>query len=143
MWLGIGSVGFIMAVGTLFVLDASLSGGLIRGAGTLRYAQTMAFTTLVFFSLFTVFNARSDERSAFDGLFVNRWLWGAVLVSLALQIAVVYLPFLQHAFSTVSLSISDWLFCAGVASCVLWLREVTKMVIRASSRKSLRQGPKQ
>ncbi len=42
--------------GTLLVLDASLPGGLIEGRGDLRYAQTMAFTTLVFFSLFTVFN---------------------------------------------------------------------------------------
>ena len=55
----------IMAAGTLLVLDASLPGGLIEGSGNLRYAQTMAFTTLLFFSLFTVFNARSDEQSAF------------------------------------------------------------------------------
>ena len=65
MWLGILQVGAIMATGTLAVLDASLPGGLIEGHGDMRYAQTMAFTTLVFFSLFTVFNARSDERSAF------------------------------------------------------------------------------
>jgi len=60
-----------MAVGTLLVLDASLPGGLIAGSGDLRYAQTMAFTTLVLFSLFTVFNARSDHQSAFIGLFSN------------------------------------------------------------------------
>ena len=35
----------------------------------MRYAQTMAFTTLMLFQLFNVFNARSDERSAFSGLF--------------------------------------------------------------------------
>ena len=69
-----------MAAGTLLVLDASLPGGLIEGSGNMRYAQTMAFTTLVFFSLFTVFNARSDEQSAFIGLFSNKWLWGAVLL---------------------------------------------------------------
>jgi P-type Ca2+ transporter type 2C len=42
------------------------------GAGNMGYTQTMAFTTLVFFSRFTVFNARSDERSAFVGLFSNQ-----------------------------------------------------------------------
>ena len=89
-----------MAVGTLLVLDASLPGGLIEGTGTLRYAQTMAFTTLMLFQLFNVFNARSDERSAFDGLFRNRWLWAAIGLSLLLQVAVVYVPFLQQAFST-------------------------------------------
>src|ERR687895_1749806 len=69
MWVGILFVGTVMAAGTLLVLDASLPGGLIDGSGDMRYAQTMAFTTLLFFSLFTVFNARSDERSAFAGLF--------------------------------------------------------------------------
>ena len=135
MWVGIFFVGAIVAAGTLLVLDASLPGGLIEGSGNLRYAQTMAFTTLVFFSLFNVFNARSDERSAFVGMFSNRWLWGAVLLSLLLQAAVIYIPFLQHAFSTVNLSLGDWLCCTAVASSVLWLRELSKVVTRATSRK--------
>ena len=103
MWAGIFFVGAVMAAGTLLVLDASLPGGLIEGSGSIGYAQTMAFTTLVLFQLFNVFNARSDERSAFHGLFRNRWLWAAVGLSLVLQAAVVYVPFLQQAFSTVSL----------------------------------------
>jgi Ca2+-transporting ATPase len=90
----------------------------------------MAFTTLLFFSLFSVFNARSDEQSAFVGMFSNTWLWGAIVLSLALQIAVVYVPFLQQAFSTVSLSAGDWLRCAAVGSSVLWLRELSKAVAR-------------
>jgi Ca2+-transporting ATPase len=130
MWLGILQVGAVMAAGTLGVLDASLPGGLIEGRGDMGYAQTMAFTTLVFFSLFTVFNARSDERSAFSGLFSNLWLWGAVLFSLALQAAVIYVPFLQQAFSTVALGARDWLVCAAVASSVLWVRELTKLARR-------------
>jgi Ca2+-transporting ATPase len=130
MWAGNLFTGIIMAVGTLFILDASLPGGLIEGSGNLRYAQTMAFTTVVFFSLFVVFNARSDKQSAFAGLFSNKWLWGAVMLSLLLQVAVVYIPFLQQAFSTVSLSPGDWLLCAAVASSVLWLRELSKIVIR-------------
>jgi len=134
MWAGIFYVGAIMAAGTLLVLDASLPGGLIEGSGDMRYAQTMAFTTLVLFSLFTVFNSRSDDRSAFAGLFSNGWLWAAVLLSLVLQVAVVYVPFLQHAFSTVALSPGDWLVCAAVASSVLWLRELSKLITRAQVR---------
>jgi len=114
----------------LLVIDWSLPGGLIPGSGSLRYAQTMAFTTMVLFSIFTVFNARSDERSAFADLWSNKWLWGAIALSLLLQVAVVYTPFLQQAFSTVSLSLSDWLRCAGVASSVLWLRELSKVLWR-------------
>jgi Ca2+-transporting ATPase len=127
MWFGIAFVGLIMATGTLLVLDFGLPGGLIEGSGDLPYARTMAFTTLVLFQLFNVPNARSDERSAFSELFHNPWLWGALVLSLALQILVVYAPFLQPAFGTVGLSLGDWLVCVAVASSVLWLREVSKL----------------
>jgi P-type Ca2+ transporter type 2C len=133
MWAGILFVGAVMAAGTLIVLDASLPGGLIAGSGSLAYAQTMAFTTLVMFQLFNVLNARSDEKSAFGELFGNHWLWAAIGLSLLLHAAVIYLPFLQQAFSTVSLSALDWLRCAAVASAVLWLRELSKIVTRATS----------
>ena len=131
MWMGIFFVGIIMAAGTLLVLDAALPGGLIEGSGSLRYGQTMAFTTLILFQIFNVFNARSDEQSAFVGFFSNRWLWGAVLLSLLLQVAVIYTPFLQQGFSTVGLTFSDWLRCAAVSSSVLWLTELAKLSVRS------------
>jgi len=130
MWAGIAFVGAVMAAATLFVLDASLPGGFVPGSGDLRHAQTMAFTTLMLCQLFNVFNARSDDRSAFADLFTNRWLWAAVAASLVLQAAVIYLPFLQKAFSTASLSGGDWLRCLAAASTVLWLREADKLVRR-------------
>ena len=134
MWFGIFVVGVVMALGTLFVLDASLPGGLIEGSGDLRHAQTMAFTTLMLFQLFNVFNARSDTRSAFSRLFTNRWLWAALGLSLALHVLVIYTPLLQQAFSTTDLSVRDWLLCLIVASSVLWVRELNKGVVRAMSR---------
>ncbi|HEX6260985.1 MAG TPA: cation-translocating P-type ATPase, partial [Woeseiaceae bacterium] len=137
MWWGIVYIGVIIAAGTLFVLDASLPGGMVEGSGDIRYAQTMAFTTLVFFSLFTVFNARSDVQSAFVGLFSNYWLWAAVVLSLMLQVVVVHVPFLQQAFSTTALDAGDWLRCAAVGSSVLWLRELSKVINRALNRGKL------
>ncbi len=130
MWSGIVFVGVIMAVGTLLVLDAALPGGLIEGTGDIRYAQTMAFTTLVMFQLFNVFNARSDSQSAFHGLFQNHWLWSAIALSLLLHAAVIYTPFLQSAFSTMPLTTADWGICAATASSVLWLCELGKIVMR-------------
>lgn len=119
-----------MAAGTLLVLDASLPRGLIEGSGSMAYAQTMAFTTLMFFQLFNVLNARGETVSAFNGLFRNGWLWGAVGASLALHAAVVHVPALQTAFSTTDLDFRDWLVCAAVASSVLWLVELVKAVRR-------------
>ncbi len=135
MWANIAFSGAIMATGTLLMLDWSLPGGFIKGEGTLRYAQTMAFTTLVLFQLFNVFNARSADKSAFHGLFRNRYLWGALALSVGLQIAVVTVPFLQSAFSTLPLSLSDWARCVGVASSVLWLSELLKIALRVTSAK--------
>jgi Ca2+-transporting ATPase len=130
MWFAILFVGFVSALATLTVLDACLPGGFIEGSGDMRYARTMGFTTQVFISLIAVFSARSDDRSAFNGLFTNVWLWGAVGLGVALQILVIYVPFLQQAFSTTALAINDWLFCAVAASSVLWLRELSKVIVR-------------
>jgi len=131
MWRSIIFVGIIMAAGTLMVLDASMPGGFLSGVGDLPYGQTMAFTTLMLFQIFNVVNARSDEQSAFVHLFTNGWLWAAIGGSVALQVFVVYVPFLQRAFGTTALSGGDWLFSVAVASSVLWLREASKAIARA------------
>jgi Ca2+-transporting ATPase len=90
----------------------------------------MAFTTLMLFQIVNVVNARSDHVSAFVGLFTNAWLWAAGAFSVALQVTVVYVPVLQQAFGTVGLSAGDWLRCIGIASSVLWLREISKLFAR-------------
>jgi P-type Ca2+ transporter type 2C len=135
MWSDIVVVGLVMAAGTLGVMDWALPGGLVTGGGGggLRRAQTLAFTTLVLFSLFNTFNARFDDRSAFHRLLANRWLWLATALSVALQIAVVYTPFLQRAFRTAPLAPADWLVCAAVASTVLWAMEAKKLLARLRS----------
>ena len=128
MWHGIVQVAVVMALGVLLVLDVALPGGMVEGTGSLRYAQTMAFTTLVLSQLFNVLNARSDERSAFVHLFTNRWLWAAIGASLALHALVLYIPAMQQAFGTTALNTMDWLWCVAVASTVLWIREASKLV---------------
>lgn len=138
MWAGIILVGAVMAAGVLLVIDGSLPGGFIEGQGTLRYAQTMAFNTVVVASMFAVFHARSDHESAFVGPFRNGWLWVAVALSMALQAAVIYTPFLQKAFSTVALSGRDWLICTTVGSTILWTGELSKLMVRARSKPSIR-----
>jgi potassium/sodium efflux P-type ATPase len=130
MWLSIFVIGTVMAVVTLAALDWKLTGGLFGGDGTIEEARTMAFTTLVFAQLFNTFNCRSDEVSAFDHMFTNKWLWGAIGLSAVLQVAVVHLPFLNTAFGTRPLSLTDWLVCIGLASVVLWADEVKKVIER-------------
>jgi magnesium-transporting ATPase (P-type) len=127
-------VGLTMAVATLLALDIFLPGGLIAGAGSLDEARTAAFTVLVLAQLYNAFNARSDHQSAFRGLFTNWRLFGAVALSLTLQVLVVHVPFLNHAFGTVPLSGVDWLLCLVLASSVLWVAELRKVVVRRRAR---------
>jgi len=87
------------------------------GFVSLQRLRTIIFTSTVFFELFFVFNCRSETRSIFrTNIFENRQLVYAVLTSFALQLAVVYLPFLQPLFDTVPLNAGDWAIVLGIAS---------------------------
>ncbi len=136
MWIGIVWVGAVMAAVTLAALDLRLDGGPLGGSGDIVEARTMAFTTLVFAQLFNAFNARSDRTSAFNHLFTNPLLWGAIALSVALQVAVVQLPFLNDAFDTTSLGVDEWLLCTGLASIVLWADEAKKLLQRLLRRRA-------
>jgi P-type Ca2+ transporter type 2C len=137
-WWRLAGIGLMMMVGTLAVLDAYYPGGLftIFASGTApneadgAHARTMAFTTLMLFQLFNVFNCRSTWRSAFDGFFDNKWLIAAVALSLFTQLLVIYVPFLQAAFHTVALSAFDWLVATLVGSTLLVVMELVKWVLR-------------
>ena len=135
MWANVIQTGMVIAVVTLLTIDIYLPGGLIEGTYDLATARTAGFTVLVFTSMFTCFTARSDTASAFTHLFTNPWLWGAVTLSLLLQVAVVNLEFLNLAFGTVPLGFYQWLLCAAMASVVVWYSEMRKLVNRAWSRR--------
>ena len=130
MWGGIFFVGVVMAAGTLYVLDAALPGGLVDGRARLRYAQTMAFTTLILFQLFNVFNARSDEESAFRGLFENPGSGPRSACRSCCRSWSCTRRFFSAPSRRESLTASDWLRCTAVASSVLWLRELEKLMRR-------------
>jgi Ca2+-transporting ATPase len=94
----------------------------------------MAFTTLMMFQLFNVYNCRSTWRSAFSGFFDNKWLLGAVALSLATHVLVIYVPFLQTAFHTVPLSWFDWTVATVIAGTLLIGMELAKLVLRMEHR---------
>jgi len=136
MWAGVVEIGTVMAVVTLLTIDIYLPGGLVQGTHDLDGARTAGFTVLVFCQLFNCFNARSGTVSAFRHLFVNRWLWAAIALSVVLQVAVVHVGFLNTAFGTVPLSWDQWLVCIAMGSVVLWFSELGKLLAR-----SIRRSP--
>jgi len=119
-WIYILTIGLIMMTGTLFMFNIYSEFGI-------RYAQTIAFTTLVMFQLFNVFNLRSKDLSIFrQNPFDNKWLILAILLSIGLQLAVIYTP-LNEFFRTVALTGMDWIFILIVSSSVLVFGEVVKL----------------
>ncbi len=135
MWVDIIYIGLVMAVVTLIGMDMHLSGGLftdrsvqaIGHEAQIREARTMGFTILVFAQLFNALASRSSRKSAFQGLFGNPWLWGAIGISILLQLLVIYVPFLGEAFGTVPLQPQAWLECIALASLVLVASELRKL----------------
>ncbi len=115
--------------------------GLIMGAGTLfmfmQYkginiskAQTVAFTTLVMFQMFAVISSRTSYSSLKHlNPFSNLWLFGAVCLSLTIQVIVVYWSPLQSVFGTVSLLAIDWLKIIGISSLGFIMMEISKLFV--------------
>ena len=116
-------VAIIMALGVLFMFGrASQNGELIR-------AQTIAFTTLAMFQVFNALNVRSRRQSLFElGPFTNRYLLGAIVISVLLQILATRIPLLQTALGTVPLTWADWGLITLVASSIFFADELRKFV---------------
>ncbi len=117
-------VGFIMMIGTLAIFKFS------NPDTNLMYAQTMAFSTLMFYQMFNVLNCRSEFQSLFKiGIFTNPKLLGAILISVLMQILVIQIPFFNTFFKTIPLSMTDWIYVVLVSSSVLIIVELYKFII--------------
>jgi Ca2+-transporting ATPase len=93
--------GTIMAVASIFIQWWTAQQGY-----AVRTQQTAVFTTLCFIQLGNALSVRSVYHSMFStGLFANRGMWGAIVLTVVLQLLLVYVPFLQTIFKTTSL---DW-----------------------------------
>ena len=92
-------------------------------------AQSLCFVTLIIIQFLNAFNCRSLDRSLFNlGVSQNRWLLAAVGWELMLLLMVVYIPFLQGAFSTFALSVEDWVVAVSSALTIIVIAEIYKLV---------------
>jgi Ca2+-transporting ATPase len=94
--------------------------------------QTMVFTVLTFSQLGHVLAIRSERESLLtQGLLSNRLLLGAVLFTVALQLATIYVPWLNTIFKTEALAWDELLFCLAMSSVVYAAVEIEKALVRA------------
>lgn len=125
--------GTMIGFGTLLVFVI----GLWFGVGLLA-ARTMAFTTLVFSQLFHVFDCKSETRGIFEvGIFSNPLLVIAVMISVMMQLSVIYFPLLQAIFKTTALQGWQWLIIlivAGGPSILIGLARLFRNVFHRKER---------
>ena len=128
---GIGS--YILRIGIVFAaFSIALMLTIERTGGPWK---TMVFTTLCLAQMGNALAIRSDKYSLFSiGVFSNPALVGAVLLTFALQLAVVYVPFIQDLFQTVALSPLELAICLGASTLVFWVVEVVKWIGRRRTR---------
>jgi len=95
-------------------------------------AWTISLTSLAMFQWFNAWNCRSEDKSIFHaGFFANKFLIGATILVVVLQIFAVYNPFLQKILHTVPLNLSEWLMILPIAFSVVIVEEIRKFFYRA------------
>lgn len=123
----------ILAQGAFIALCSLLAFSfvlLVEKEGIVR-ARTAALITLTCSQLFHALNCRSQSESFFKiGPFTNMKLIIADLASLALQMAIIFIPFTQKVFKVEALSLLDILVIMALSSFPFWAMELTKLLNR-------------
>ena len=96
---------------------------------------TMAFLTMNMAEIFHSFNMRSQRNSVFKLHSHNKFLWGAMLLSLVLTTAVIYLPGISDAFGFEHISLLEYVVALGFAVCVIPVVEIVKAIQRSLARR--------
>ncbi len=102
-----------------------------------QIAETMAFVTLSLCELFRAYTVRSERLSLFRiGVFSNKFMQYAVLLSVVLMLLVVNVPFLQPIFNTHFLTVREWAVVLALAILPAVAEEITKAFLRTRAPKS-------
>ena len=119
---------FAITVATLsvFMIALFMESGSMEEAH--EYARSMAFVTLICAELFRSYSIRNTHQTLWEiGPFSNRMLVWGTLLSFALTLIVVYIPFLSDIFGTLPLSLNDWVIILPFSLLPLILGEVVKL----------------
>ena len=99
---------------------------------TVEYARTMAFMVLVMCQLFFSLAVRNHSKSIFQiGIFSNKYLVGAIVLGVLLQLIVIGIPFMQRAFHLQMLDLGGWIIAIALGLVPLLVNEIVKIFIRA------------
>jgi Ca2+-transporting ATPase len=94
------------------------------------HARTVTLMAIIGVQLGQMFNCRSRTRSAFAGLSRSPFIWGAAVIVIGLQLAVVYVTPLARVLNTTQLTSTDWLIAGGAVIAPIIFVEATKSLAR-------------
>lgn len=130
----------VLWVGLLMAAISIVAGLWALNTGRTETWQTMVFTTLTIAQMGNVLAIRSQRDSLFKiGLLSNKSMLGAVLLTLGLQMAVIYLPFMQKVFKTTALPPGDLAVCLGLSLVFFLILELVKWLQRVWSARNRQQ----
>ena len=95
-----------------------------------QVGMTMAFLTLSMIEIFHSFTMRSRTASLFGLKKQNLWLWGTLAFSLLITAAVIFVPFLNRAFSFQPITLKEYLVSIALALSVIPVVEIEKAIRR-------------
>lgn len=102
----------------------------------IKLARTMTLVTMAMAQWFNAWNCRSETKSLFSiSFFSNRWLLIATSFVLFLQLALIYVPFMQIIFDTVPLSLTQWGLVVVVSAPIILIDETRKWFVRRAERR--------
>jgi Ca2+-transporting ATPase len=135
-----------IAVQTIAITVATMIAfiiGLRRFPDNLAAAQTMAFATLSISELFRAYTSRSERYSLFAiGVLSNKYMQWAVLASLVIVLSIIYVPFLDPIFDTISLGLNEWLVMLPLMLIPSIAAEINKLfLMRIGARQKTATSP--
>jgi Ca2+-transporting ATPase len=102
----------------------------------IKLARTMTLVTMAMAQWFNAWNCRSETRSLFSlSFFSNHWLLIATSFVLFLQLALIYVPFMQTIFATVPLSLAQWGLVVCLSAPMIVIDEIRKWFVRRAERR--------
>ena len=123
-----------IAVQTVAISIAVLAAFQIGLESGEAHGRTMAFATLSISELLRAYTSRSERYSLWSiGFFTNKWMQWAVLSSMVVLIAIIYVPFLDPIFGTTFLTGEDWLVMLPLILIPSVAAELNKWVLRKLS----------
>ncbi|RLN92280.1 hypothetical protein BBJ28_00021420 [Nothophytophthora sp. Chile5] len=105
----------------------------------LARSQTMSFICITFTEVLRAFTVRSFTEPVFVGIFANKFMWFAAVLSVCLTIFVTNVPVvMDDIFGFAYISWFQWLVsCAGAVNAAFW-GEILKLCIRRRDREQAR-----